>query len=39
MGEIKKDRAKEKPALDFDSAGEYNVYKSRKPCKRFIPKT
>lgn len=30
---------KQKPALDFDSAGEYNMYKYRKPCKRFIPKT
>lgn len=37
MGEIKKDRAKEKPALDFNGAGEYNICKYRKPCMRFIP--
>lgn len=37
MGEIKKDRAKEKPALDFDGAGEYNKNKYRKPCMRSIP--
>ena len=30
---------RQKPALDFDSAWEYNIYKYRKPCKRFIPKT
>ena len=35
----KKNRANEKLALDFDSTGEYNIYKYRKPCKRFIPKT
>lgn len=33
----KKDRANGKPALDFDSAGEYDIYKYRKPCKRSIP--
>lgn len=32
----KKDRANGKPALDFDSAGEYDIYKYRKPCKRSI---
>lgn len=30
---------RQKPALDFDSAWEYNIYKYRKPCKWFIPKT
>lgn len=27
---------RQKPALDFDGAREYNIYKYRKPCKRFI---
>ena len=27
---------RQKPALDFDGAGEYNTYKYRKPCMRFI---
>lgn len=33
---IKKTERMKKPALDFDSTGEYNIYKYRKPCKRFI---
>lgn len=33
---VKKRYERQKPALDFDSAGEYNIYKCRKPCKRFI---
>lgn len=36
---MKKRYVGQKPALDFDSAGEYNIYKYKKPCKRFIPKT
>lgn len=27
---------RQKPTLDFDGAREYNIYKYRKPCKRFI---
>lgn len=34
--ESEKRYGRQKPALDFDSAGEYNIYKCRKPCKRFI---
>lgn len=41
MNEIKKwnkkDRTDKKPALDFDSTGEYDIYKYRKPRKRSIP--